>query len=115
MLSLVLFAGACHAEGEGLCKPLCEADKRECRAAAASLSRDDVAPLLAMEDRNPHAKVSRRMAGSPPEAQTTRASESKRVQMQRTCNDNHLRCVRACGNSPVDKPTQEGKDAPRRN
>lgn len=114
IFSLVLFAGVCHAEGGGLCKPLCESDKRECRGAAVSLSQDDVAPLVAMEDRNPHARVSRKMAGSPPEAQTTQGSQSRRVQMQRTCDDKYLRCVRACANSAAATPAQAGKDVPQR-
>lgn len=90
------FCGAAHAADNGLCKPLCESDKRECRSRAADMSDDDALSLLAMADRNPNARVSRELADKPTEAQTKQAYESRRVKMQRTCDTQYLRCVQGC-------------------
>lgn len=97
LLCAVLLAGAAHADGSGLCKPLCDTDKRECRGNAASQSDDDALSLVTMADRNPNARVARGLADKPSEAQSKQAYESRRVTMQRTCDTQYLRCVQACG------------------
>ncbi|GAB2845935.1 hypothetical protein GCM10027277_12690 [Pseudoduganella ginsengisoli] len=103
LLAAVL-AGTAHAEGNGFCKPLCETDKRECRSDAASASDEEAAPLLAMADRNPHARVAKGLEDKPFSAQVKQGYESRRVKMQRTCDSQYLRCVQACAKEEAAAP-----------
>lgn len=98
-----------RADSNSLCKPLCETEKRECRGHAASVADEDKLPLLAMEDRNPNARVSRGMADKPSDAQARQGYESRRVREQRTCDTHYLRCVQACARQEA-----PGKEAPMR-
>lgn len=99
----LLLAGMAHADSSGLCKPVCETEKRECRSHAASLADDDKLPMLAKEDRNPNARVSRGMADKPSDAQARQGYESRRVREQRTCDTQYLRCVQACARPEAPK------------
>lgn len=103
-LLVAMLSGAAHADGNGLCKPLCETDKRECRSDAASAADEETLPLVAMTDRNQHARVAQGMAAKPAEAQTKQGYESRRVKMQRTCDTKYLRCVQACAREEAAAP-----------
>jgi hypothetical protein len=107
VLFALLLAGVAHADSNGLCKPLCETEKRECRRHAASIADDEKLPLLAMEDRNPNARVSRGMADKPSDAQVRQGYESRRVREQRTCDTRYVRCVQACARP--DAPKQDAQ------
>ncbi len=104
LTAALLLAGAAQAGDGGLCKPLCDSDKRECRKDAASQADDDTLPLMPTADRNPNARVSREMSGKPTVAQTRQGHESRRVQLQRTCDAQYLRCVQACAKEEEAKP-----------
>lgn len=101
-------ASAAHAESNGLCKPMCASDKRECRGNAARLIDDDkTMSLAAQEDNNPNARVSRGMSGKDSGAQNRQGYESVRVREQRLCDTQYLRCVQACDKQ--DAVTPPGK------
>jgi hypothetical protein len=100
-------ASTAHAEGNGLCKPLCATEKRECRSSAAAMSDDNAASFIAMGDRNPNARVSRELSGKDSEAQVKQGYESRRVREQRACDTQYLRCVQACAKE--DAATPPGK------
>ena len=104
LMAALLLAGAAQAGDAGLCKPLCDSDKRECRKDAASQADDDTLPLMPAVDRNPNARVSRELSGKPTVAQTRQGHESRRVQLQRTCDTQYQRCVQACAREDAAQP-----------
>jgi hypothetical protein len=114
LAALAAFTGAVRA-GEvrdaGLCKPLCASDQRACRSNAASLSDQETLPLLAMPETNEHARVSQKMSGKATVAQTKQGYESRRVQLQRTCDSQYLRCVQGCGQQGAGPAGKTGQAA----
>jgi len=112
VLLALLLAGVAHADSNSLCKPVCETEKRECRSRAASVADDDKLPLLAMEEKNPNARVARGLADKPSDAQARQGYESRRVREQRTCDTQYLRCVQACAKQDGPKQEAAKQDAP---
>jgi hypothetical protein len=122
MIAGVILTGACHAAEPGLCKSLCDADKRECRAHVRDLAEDDGAPLLAMAEKNPLARGAQEQVATPASRAIDNAgTQSRRIVHAGACDDNYLRCARAC-NAPAatsatsivqparDKATPAGKE-----
>ena len=96
MMLGVSWAGACLAAESSLCKSLCDADKRECRADAHTLAAAD-APFIEMPERNPLARGAQAQLPT----QASRALENAGTQSRRAgfagaCDDKYLRCTRAC-------------------
>ena len=63
LLGIVLgmvWTGACLAAEPSLCKSMCDADKRECRAHAHTLAADHAEGFFEMPERNPMARGPRR-------------------------------------------------------
>lgn len=104
-----LWAGPVHAADAGLCKSMCSAEKRECRANVRDLAADDGKPLLEMAERNPMA----RGAQAPVPAPAGRAiddagMQTRRIDKSAQCDVAYLRCTRACtAESVLVKPKQD--------
>jgi hypothetical protein len=99
MLTATLAAGACHAaEPEpGLCKSMCDADKRECRAHGRALAADNNAPLLDMPEKNPLARGAQmQVPTTSSQALENSGTQSRRMRHASQCDDTYLRCTRAC-------------------
>jgi hypothetical protein len=116
MVLVMSWAGACVAAEPSLCKSLCDADKRECRAQAHTLAADHAEGFLFdTPEKNPMA----RDAQAQVPAQASRALEnagtqSRRVGFAGACDAKYLRCTRACA-APVPasviKPPSAQRDA----
>ncbi|MFS2021307.1 hypothetical protein ACEN88_32660 [Massilia sp. CT11-108] len=59
-----LWAGAGHAADASLCKSMCSAEKRECRANAEGLALDDGGSLLDLPEKNPMARAAQEQVPS---------------------------------------------------
>jgi hypothetical protein len=97
-----LWAGASHAADAGLCKSMCGAEKRECRANVLGQARDDGGSLLEMGERNPMARAAQEQVP----AQAARAidnagTQTRRIDKAGKCDATYLRCTRAC-DAPAD-------------
>jgi hypothetical protein len=108
VLVATMGAGSGHAAEPGLCKSMCDADKRECRAHSQDLAAENASGLLEMPEKNPLA----RGAQSQVPATSSRALENSSMQSRRLshasqCDATYLRCTRACAapaESSVVKP-----------
>jgi hypothetical protein len=99
MLATTMAAGACHAAGpeSGLCKSMCDADKRECRAHGRELAAEDGAPLLDMPEKNPLARGAQmQVPTTSSQALENSGTQSRRMRHASQCDDTYLRCTRAC-------------------
>lgn len=97
MLAAALWSGVGRAEEPSLCKSMCDADKRECRAHAHELASDDGALPLTTAEKNPMAEV--RQADVPTtsaRALENAGTQSRRMRFASQCDDTYLRCTRAC-------------------
>ena len=106
-----LWAGAGHAADAGLCKSMCSAEKRECRANVRGLAADDGKPLLEMAERNPMARAAQETVPAPAgRAIDNAGTQTRRIDKSAQCDTTYLRCVRACA-APADtvlvKPKQD--------
>ena len=96
-----LWAGAGHAADAGLCKSMCGAEKRECRANARELAAEDGGSLLDRTERNPMARAAQEQVP----AQATRAmdnagTQTRRIDYAGKCDAAYQRCTRACAAPP---------------
>jgi hypothetical protein len=107
----MLWAGAAHAADAGLCKSLCSADKRECRAHARELAAEDGEMVFDRGERNPMARAAQEQVP----VQATRAmdnagTQTRRIDYAGKCDAAYLRCTRACAapaESVLVKPKQD--------
>lgn len=92
----MMWTGACLAAEPSLCKSMCDADKRECRAHAHTLAADH-AEGLEMHERNPMARDAQAQVSTPASRALENAgTQSRRMGYAGACDDNYLRCTRAC-------------------
>lgn len=100
LFGLSLSAASVAAE-PGLCKSMCAGEKKECRAKATLQTDFDREPLIAPDNRAPHAYAN--SAGQIPttEAQAREQADTHRRVTERNsqCDTAYLRCVRACAAS----------------
>lgn len=109
-----MWASACHAAEPSLCKSMCDANKRECRAHAHELAAEDGAPLLEMAEKNPMARAAQLQVPT----ESSRAIDNAGTQARRmghagACDETYLRCTRACAApsaSSVVKPASGHRD-----
>jgi hypothetical protein len=108
MLAATMGAGAGHAAESGLCKSMCDADKRECRAHGRELAAEDGGPLLEMPEKNPMARGAQvQVPPASSRALENTGTQSRRMRHAGQCDDTYLRCTRACADpaaSSVVKP-----------
>jgi hypothetical protein len=92
-----LWAGAGHAADAGLCKSMCSAEQRECRANVRELAAEDGKPLLEMAERNPMARAAQEQVPAPAgRAIDDAGTQSRRIDKSAQCDAAYLRCTRAC-------------------
>jgi hypothetical protein len=90
-------AGAARAGEPSLCKSMCDADKRECRAHGRELATDNGSPLLAMPEKNPLARDVQMQVPTPSsQALENSGTQSRRMRHASQCDATYLRCTRAC-------------------
>jgi hypothetical protein len=106
-----LWAGAGHAADAGLCKSMCSAEKRECRANVHELAADDGKPLVEMAERNPLARAAQEQVPAPAgRAIDDAGTQTRRIDKSAQCDATYLRCTRACAapaESVLVKPKQD--------
>jgi hypothetical protein len=96
-----LWAGVAHAADAGLCKSMCAAEKRECRAQVRELAAEDGKPLLEMAERNPMARAAQEQVPAPAGLAIDNAgTQTRRIDKAGKCDDSYLRCTRACAAPP---------------
>ncbi len=97
-----LWAGVALAADAGLCKSMCGADKRECRANVQGLARDDGDSPLELPDKNPMARAAQKQVPSEAARAIGNAgTQTRRLDKAARCDDAYLRCTRACA-APAD-------------
>lgn len=97
LLAATMAAGAAHAAEPSLCKSMCDADKRECRAHGRELAGDDGAPLLEMPEKNPLARGAQlQVPATSTQALENSGTQSRRMRHASQCDATYLRCTRAC-------------------
>ncbi|WP_075791919.1 hypothetical protein [Massilia putida] len=97
VLAATLGAGAGHAAEPGLCKSMCDADKRECRAHGRESAAEDGAPLLEMPEKNPLARGAQmQVPAVSSRALENAGTQSRRMRHASQCDDTYLHCTRAC-------------------
>lgn len=109
-----MWAGACQAAEPGLCKSMCDADQRECRAHGRELAAANGSPLLDMPEKNPLARGAQLQVPT----ESSRAIDNAGTQARRmghagACDETYLRCTRACAApsaSSVVKPASAQRD-----
>ena len=92
-----MWAGVCHAAEPSLCKSMCDAEKRECRAHARELAGENGTALLEMPEKNPLARTAQMQV--PTEASRAidhSSTQSRRIGQAGACDATYLRCARAC-------------------
>ena len=93
----ILWAGAAQAADAGLCKSMCGADKRECRAEAHEKARDDLDGPLELPEKNPLARAAQGQVPSEASRAIGNAgTQARRMGNAGQCDDAYLRCTRAC-------------------
>ena len=106
-----MWAGTGHAADAGLCKSMCSAEQRECRANVRGLAADDGKPLLEMAERNPMARAAQEQVPAPAgRAIDAAGTQSRRIDKSAQCDAAYQRCVRACAapaGSVLVKPRQD--------
>ena len=111
LMSGILWAGAAHAGDASVCKSMCGADKRECRAQAHEQARDDLDGPLEMPEKNPLARTAQgQVPSEAARAIGNAGTQARRMGKASQCDDAYLRCTRACA-APADpvlvKPKQD--------
>lgn len=102
MLAATMAAGAVHAAEPSLCKSMCDADKRECRAHGRELADDNGSPLLEMPEKNPLARGAQTQVPTPSsQALEHSGTQSRRMRHASECDATYLRCTRACAAPPA--------------
>jgi len=97
-----MWAGAGYAADASVCKSLCSAEKRECRAQVRDLAADDGKPLLEMNERNPLARAAQAQVPAPAGRALDQAgTQTRRIDKAGKCDEAYQRCVRACA-APAD-------------
>jgi hypothetical protein len=106
ILLVALLANVCRGEDIALCKADCDAEKRECRGMAGTLSRDDTSPILSMGEKNPYA-LSQREPGVVSDLRPDRQDDyrNRRSERLRKCDDRYLRCTRDCSDPAATSST----------
>lgn len=102
MLAL-LASGACKADESGLCKPVCDQEKRQCRTAAANLVDEDAESLMAPNGHNATARYFGKgsVKTSQPFGPDVRNAQDRRMQRTRVCDDRFAVCTKACSKGPA--------------
>jgi hypothetical protein len=110
LLSLMagaMWAGACHAAEPSLCKSMCDADKRECRAHVRELAGEDGGALLDMPEKNPLARaVQVQVPTEASRAIDNAGTQARRMGQAGACDATYLRCTRACAAPPAPSVAQ---------
>ena len=106
-----MWAGVCQAAEPSLCKSMCDADKRECRAHVRELAGEDGGGLLEMPEKNPLARAAQvQVPTEASRAIDNAGTQSRRMGQAGACDETYLRCTRACA-APADaelvKPKQD--------
>jgi hypothetical protein len=97
LLAASMVAGAAHAAEPSLCKSMCDADKRECRAQGRELAGDDGSPLLEMPEKNPLARGAQlQVPTTSSRALENSGTQSRRMRHASQCDATYVRCTRAC-------------------
>lgn len=97
MLAATMGAGAAHAAEPSLCKSMCDADKRECRAHGRDLAADNGSPLLEMPAKNPLARGAQlQVPTTSSQALENSGTQSRSMRHASQCDVTYLRCTRAC-------------------
>ena len=106
-----LWAGAGHAADASLCKSMFSAEKRECRADAEGLAREDGGSLLDLPEKNPMARAAQEQVPSEAaRALGNAGTQARRIGKAGNCDDAYLRCTRVCAASAdaeLVKPKQD--------
>lgn len=103
VLLALLACGVCRADEAGLCKPLCEQEKRQCRSAAAKLVDHDPQSLMKPRGNDKPVRYfgpSSVKTGEPvgPEV---RNGQERRMTRSRACDDSFAVCTKACSTKPA--------------
>lgn len=108
VLAATMGAGAGHAAEPGLCKSMCDADKRECRAHGREMAAEDGSGLIEMPEKNPLARGAQmQVPTTSAQALENSGTQSRRLSHASQCDATYLRCTRACAapaESSVAKP-----------
>jgi len=111
----MMWTGASLAAEPGLCKSMCDADKRECRAHAHTLAAGHADGFLEMPERNPMARDAQtQVTTQASRALENAGTQSRRMDYAGACDDTYLRCTRACAApaaTSVIKPSSALRDA----
>lgn len=99
LVCALLAASSAHAQDAGFCQSMCASERKECRAHAAEAASYDSAPLLKIEDSNPHAQAAARREGQPAEVRAAEKSSFQRALAERgaRCDTRFRQCTRGCG------------------
>lgn len=97
----VFWAGTSHAADADLCKSMCGAEKRECRATAMEQAREDGDSPLAFPEKNPMARAAQeQVPTAAARAIGNAGTQTRRIGKAGKCDDTYLRCTRACAAPP---------------
>ncbi len=106
-----MWAGTGYAADAALCKSMCGAEKRECRANVRELAAEDGQPFLDRDERNPMARAAQEQVPAPAgRAIDNAGTQARRIDRSAQCDAAYLRCTRACAAPEVSvlvKPKQE--------
>lgn len=97
MLAL-LASGACKADESGLCKPLCDQEKRQCRTAATNLVDQDTESLMARRAGDAPVRYfgDTSVHTSNPAGPDVQNAQDRRMRRTRACDDRFAVCRKAC-------------------
>lgn len=101
LMGLVL-SGAARAGDAGMCKSMCDAEKRECRAQVQTRLSNEKSALGQMPERNPLARGAQvQVVSQDARALDAAGDQHRRMANNGACDDKYLRCTRACSSTPV--------------
>lgn len=97
LLSVLLSASAIAAEAS-MCKSLCSAEKRECRANAKNLTGLDLSPLVQDMKASRDARALAKIQSTPGQARADQSTEFRKRQQERdsACDSRAMACSRSC-------------------
>ena len=95
VLTCLLSMAAAGAAEPTLCKSMCDADRRECRADIQDLAADRAEGL--MPEKNPFARTAQERVPTPAsQAIENAGTQGRRLGHAGQCDATYLRCTRAC-------------------
>ena len=99
----LLACGVCKADEAGLCKPMCEQEKRQCRSAAAKLVDHDAQSLMKRRGIDQPVRYfgPSSVKTDQPAGPEVRNAQQRRMTRNRACDDSFAVCTKACSTKPA--------------